>query len=239
MLKYLLIALAISFFYRMLTQGSSSTTNNRGGGGFRGGSYQDFYRQRVMQSNFPTSLMILSAAVMKADGKVVRSELDYVKQFFNQQFGQQGQHYILELRDLLKRDIPLQQACSDIRQVMQPAVRLQLMHYLFGIANADGHVSGAEVSTIRQIASYLGISSQDFESIKAMFYKDTKAMYKILGLDENATDDEVKKAYRKLAVKYHPDKVQHLGEEFQTGAKEKFQKIQEAYENIKKERGMK
>ena len=70
-----------------------------------------------------------------------------------------------------------------------------------------------------------------------MFYKDANAAYKILEVKEKATDTEVKKAYRKMAVKYHPDKLTHLGEEFQKSAKEKFQKVNEAYETIKKERG--
>ena len=116
---------------------------------------------------------------------------------------------------------------------------LQLLHYLFGIAKADGHVSATEVKLIQTIAGYLGISNSDFTSIRAMFYKDPNTAYKILGIQETATEEEIKKAYRKLAVKYHPDKVQHLGKEFQSGAKEKFQRIQEAYETIKKERGIK
>ncbi len=177
---------------------------------------------------------------MKADGKVVKSELDYVKQFFVQQFGPTAsRQYILELKDILKREVPLQQACFDMKQAMQPEVRLQLLHYLFGISRADGHVSQKEVNLIQQIARYLSISNADFDSIKAMFYKDANAAYKILGVNASASEEEIKKAYRKLAVKYHPDKVQHLGEEFQSGAKDKFQNIQEAYETIKKERGIK
>lgn len=206
----------------------------------RGGGYQDFYRQRMQNEAFPTSLMLLSAAVMKADGKVLKSELEYVKRFLIQQFGEhRAQKYIYDLRDLLKQTIPLQQACYDIKHVMRPEGRSQLIHYLFGISQADGHVSDSEVRMIQQIAQLLGVPSNEFNSIKAMFYKDTNASYKILGLDKNASDDDIKKAYRKLAIKFHPDKVQHLGDEAQKGAKEKFQKIQDAYEHIKKERGFK
>lgn len=239
MLKFIIILVIIGVIQRIFFSGSGSG-NSRRGGGFSGGTYEDFYRQRVMRSNFPTSLLLLSAAVMKADGKVVKSELEYVKRFFHQQFGQTaGRQYILELKDILQRQVPLQRACMDIQQVMQPEVRLQLLHYLFGISQADGHVSQKEVDLIKTIANYLGISSVDFDSIKAMFYKDTNAAYKILGVDATASEEEIKKAYRKLAVKYHPDKVQHLGDEFQSGATEKFQKIQDAYETIKKERGIK
>jgi DnaJ like chaperone protein len=239
MFKLLVILIVIGIIRKIFFANRTGGTRNNGGG-FSGGSYEDFYRQRVMRSNFPTSLMLLSAAVMKADGKVLKAELDYVKKFFLQQFGQEaGRKYILELKDILQREVPLQRTCTDIRQSLTAEVRLQLLHYLFGISKSDGHVSAVEVKLIQEIASYLGISAGDFASIKAMFYKDPDTAYKILGLKGSAPEEEIKKAYRKLAVKYHPDKVQHLGKEFQTGAKEKFQKIQDAYETIKKERGIK
>jgi DnaJ like chaperone protein len=94
-----------------------------------------------------------------------------------------------------------------------------------------------ELTTIESIAGYLGVSIADFNSLKAMYFKDTNSDYKILEIEPSASDEEVKKAYRKMAVKFHPDKVAALGEEVQHAAKEKFQKVQEAYENIKKHRG--
>lgn len=202
------------------------------------GNAYDFYRQRVVQSDFSTSLLLLSASVMKADDKVLKSELDYVKQFFNRQFGEaKTSRLMLDLRDMLKSNISVHQACSDMKMAMTYEVRMQLLHYLFGIAQADGNVSTSEVNLIQTIANYLGLTSTDFSRIKAMFYKDVNNSYKILGVDANASESEIKKAYRKLAVKYHPDKVSHLEEEYQKGAKEKFQSVQEAYENIKKQKG--
>jgi DnaJ like chaperone protein len=122
---------------------------------------------------------------------------------------------------------------------MQPEVRTHLVHYLFGIAKADGHVAEVELKVIKSISDMLGISSQDFESVKNMFYRDVDSDYKVLGIEASAADDEVKKAYRQMAIKFHPDKVANMGEEFQKGAKEKFQKIQDSYEAIKKSRGFK
>ena len=113
---------------------------------------------------------------------------------------------------------------------MQHASRLQLIHFLFGIAKADGYVNDAEVNQIYTIAGYLGINSRDYESIKAMFYDSTDNAYIILEIEKTATNDEIKKAYRTMAKKYHPDKVIHLGTEHQKGAEEKFRKVQEAYE---------
>ncbi len=114
--------------------------------------------------------------------------------------------------------------------------RIQLLHFLYGIAQADGYVSGDEVIKIQEIAYFLDISSEDISSIKNMFYKDLDSSYKILGIDQNATIQEIKKAYRKKAIEYHPDKVEHLGEDIRKGAEEKFKKVNEAYEQLKKER---
>ena len=196
-------------------------------------------RGNTRPGDFGVSLLVLSAAVMKADGKVMRSELDYVKKFFNQQFGEDQTRQLMPvLQDVLKKEIPLREICEQIRMQMHYDMRVQLVHYLFGIARADGNVAAVEVEMIKTIASYLRINKMDFSSVEAMFYKDTASAYKVLEVDAKATDDEVKKAYRRMAVRFHPDKVAALGEEFQKNAKEKFQKVQEAYDAIKKERGI-
>ncbi len=194
---------------------------------------------RTSGGDFAVSLVVLSAAIMKADGKVVKAELDYVKSFFLRQFGsQKTEQYILLLRDVLKKDINMFEVCSQIRNNMDYSGRLQLIHYLFGIAMADGAGHQSEIDAIETAAKYLGVSSAEFRSVKAMFIKDTDSAYKILEIDPNASDDDVKKAYRKMAVKYHPDKVSHLGEDVQKAAKEKFQQLNEAYDQIKKQRGI-
>jgi DnaJ like chaperone protein len=189
--------------------------------------------------DFSASLLILSAAVMKADGKHLKSELDFVKKFFVQNFGEA--HAIQEmqmLKELLQKDIPLPEVCTQIRQFMPLPQRLQLLHYLFGIAQADGHVDKREVDVIQSISSYLGIPEPDFGSLKAMYFRDVDSDYKILETDASVSDEELKKAYRRMAVKYHPDKVSQLGEDVQRAAKEKFQRVQQAYDNIRKQRGI-
>jgi DnaJ like chaperone protein len=251
-----IFALAALIFFRSWNAvilgfivGSLFDVNQRsktGAGGRRFGNMNadevfNYYQQRSSGVHeIQTMLMALSAAVMKADGKVLKAELDYVKAFFANQFGGQFQKNQLQtLKQFLDApSIPLTQICSDIRTKMQPEVRIQLVHYLFGIAKADGDVSTSEMQQIEQIASMLGIPSMEFESVKNMFYRNVDSDYKILGIESSATDEEVKKAYRKMAVTFHPDKVASMGEEYQKGAKEKFQNIQEAYEGIKKRRGL-
>lgn len=185
-------------------------------------------------------LMVLSAAVMKADGKVLKVELDFVKNFFTQQFGPRfNREHLQVLKHFLEgAQIPLEQICSDIRMRTQVEVRIQLLYYLFGLAKADGQVAESEIRVIRRISGLLEIPEADFNSVQNMFVRDVNSDYKVLEIDPGVGDEEVKKAYRQMAVRYHPDKVVHMGEEYQKGAKEKFQKIQEAYENIKKLRGM-
>jgi len=188
--------------------------------------------------DFAASLLVLSAAVMKSDGRTLKSELDYVKSFLSKQFGEQNAlQQILLLKEILKQEIPLHEVCLQIKQYMPHPERLQIIHYLFGISKADGHVHELELQTIHTIANYLGVSAADFNSLKAMYFRDTNSDYLILEITSAASDDEVKKAYRKMAVKFHPDKVAALGEEFQKAANEKFQKVQSAYEHIKKQRG--
>jgi DnaJ like chaperone protein len=185
------------------------------------------------------SLLVLVAAVMKADGKVLKSELDYVKLFFVRSFGaSSAREAIRMLGDLLKQNIPLVDVCRQIQKNMDYSSRLQLLHFLFGIAQADGMIDSAELSTIELIAQNMGLNLKDIDSIRSMFIKNTDAAYKILEVGPTATNEEIKKAYRRMAIKYHPDKVSYLGEDFQKAAKEKFQKVTEAYDDIKKERNI-
>lgn len=194
---------------------------------------------RTSQGDFGMSLLVLVAAVMKADGKVVKSELDYVKLFFVRQFGQESaKQALLMLKDILKQEIPVRDVCLQIKGNMDYSSRLQLLHLLFNVSLADTTIHISEIQIIEKIASYLGVASGDFLSIKNMFIPDTDSSYKILEIDQSSSNDEVKKAYRRMAMKYHPDKVSHLGEEFRKTADEKFKKVNEAYEKIKKERNI-
>jgi DnaJ like chaperone protein len=205
----------------------------------RGTSYAET-PQRTTQGDFGMSLLVLVAAMMKADGRVVKAELDYVKQFFVRQFGQESaREALMMLKDILKQEIPLQDVCLQISRNMDYSSRLQLLHLLFNISISDTAINPSELDVIEKMSDYLGIASSDFLSIRNMFIPETDSSYKILEIERSATDEEVKKAYRKMAMKYHPDKVSHLGEEFRKSADEKFKKVNEAYEKIKKERNIK
>jgi DnaJ like chaperone protein len=207
-----------------------STTRTR----YRGRTYT------TTAGDFALSLIVLVAAVMKADGKVVKSELDFVKDWFKRQFGEDtASEAILMLRDMLKKEIPLADVCGQISRNMEYTSRIQLIHMLYEVSASDGEFDKAELSVIDRIATYLNISASDKESIRNMFIPDTNAAYKILEIEPAATDGDIKRAYRRMARKYHPDTVNHLGEDFRKAANEKFRKVNEAYEQIKKERNIK
>ena len=202
-------------------------------------TYRTQTRQRpqTQSGDFEVSLLILSSIIIKADGVQDQRELDFVRQQFVSMYGKERANHAFKLFKNInnQNNISTRQVCLQIKQMMDHPSRLQLMHFLFGIAKADGIVTEDEERQIYTMAGYLGISSRDYESIKAMFYNSSDNAYKILEIDKSATVDDIKKAYRTMAKKYHPDKVIHLGKEHQKGAEEKFRQVQMAYEHLQKE----
>jgi DnaJ like chaperone protein len=211
---------------------------NRGGGAQN--VIGDLTRQKVSPADFELNLISLCSIVIKADGSVSQTEMDYVRQYFVSTYGKEKANAIFRtFNEVSKnREISAQRICTFLNQRTRYEVRLQLLHFLFGIAQADGNVSSAEVNKIQEIAGYLRVAFRDFESIKAMFVKSADTAYKILEIQKSATDDEVKKAYRTMAKKYHPDRVNTENEVIKKGAEEKFKQVQKAYETIQKERGL-
>lgn len=194
----------------------------------------------VQSGDFEVSLLLLSSVVIKADGNVNERELLFVREHFKRMYGEERANNAFKLFKVFIKNnqISTPQICTQIRQNLTHASRLQLVHFLFGIANADGAVHEVEVNIIKTISGYLYVNPHDFESIKAMFYSSSDSAYRILEIEKMASNDEVKLAYRKMAKKYHPDKLQHLGAEHIKGAEEKFKQVSIAYEQIQKERGL-
>ncbi len=202
---------------------------------------KDIYAGSQTQSgDFEISLLVLAAVVIKADGQVSRTELDYVRSSFRSMYGEERANRAFKLFKgfMANQKISTRQVCFQINRHMNHPARLQLLHFLFGVAKSDGVVSEKELHKIATIAGYLNINIHDFNSIKAMFYNEVDSSYKILEIEKSASDAEVKAAYRKMVKKYHPDKLRGLGDEHIKGAEEKFRQVQQAYEHIQKERGI-
>jgi len=208
---------------------------------FFGRGSKRYFQTRVetpQPADFQINLLSLAATVIKADGLVKSEELQFVRNFFITNYGSQNASSIFETFNAqIKKEA---QNILNLSQVFvsqtQYETRLQVLHFLFGVANADGSISQLELNKIDQIAAALRIRFSDFESIKAMFVKSSNNAYKILEITISATDADVKKAYRSMAKKYHPDKLQTKDPAMVKGAKEKFQEVQKAYEIIQKER---
>lgn len=190
------------------------------------------------RNSFLMSLLVLSASVIKADGKTSSQELSTLRSFFTRNFGAQAGNEAEEIvRELLTKDYNLYEVCGQIRSCMDYSQRLQLYHYLVSLAACDGLLH-SEMDILEVIASYIGLSKSEVNSIFAQFRPGNDSNYRVLEITPDATDEEVKKAYRKMAVKYHPDKVATLGEDVQKAAEEKFKAVNQAYEAICRERGI-
>ena len=206
------------------------------------------YRNTGTQADIHVALLVLIAAVMKADGQVKKSELNYVKAFLRQNYGEErGKEMLKALQQIVQKDIPIDQVCYQIKVNTDYNTRYHMVDFLFGLGSADGSFDQTELNMLRLIAQYLGIAQSDYTSIcerhnssfntpHSTFGKDP---YKVLGISKDATDDEVKKAYRRMAMKYHPDRVAGMSEEMQRNAAEQMKEINEAYEQINKLKGKK
>jgi DnaJ like chaperone protein len=222
----------IGFLLGSLFEGSSSSNGSRR-------SIFTQSKQGVSPAEFELNLLSLASLVIKADGIVNQKELDFVRQYFVQAYGKEQANATFKVfnEEIKKKQLSAQKIAAFLRDRMRYESRLQIIHFLFSVAKADGQISDPEVREINNITGFLGINHRDFESIKAMFFSNPDSAYKILEIEKTANSDQIKKAYRTMVKKYHPDKLQHMDEVYRNGAEEKFRKVQEAYEQIQRERG--
>ena len=133
---------------------------------------------------------------------------------------------------LLVQDINEREVAAQIDRNMNYSSKLELLHILFMIAYADGEVSPEELDLLQRISAAFGISYIDFDAIRAPYTRknDSAWAYKALGIDASASDEDIKRAYRKMAMKYHPDKLAGLGEDVKKAGEEKFRAVKDAYD---------
>lgn len=200
-----------------------------------------FRAQRTTAGDVRVSIIVLIACVIKSDGRVLKSEINYIKPFLLKTFGEAGaKQALLLLKELLKQDIDAKAVAQQIGQHINYSTRLELVHLLLAVANADGELHALELEIISSISMNMSIQDADYQSILALYQrsKDANWAYTALEITPSATNEEVKKAYRRMAMKYHPDKVANAGEEIRQQATDKFRAINEAYEHIKQQRGI-
>jgi len=214
-----------------------------------------YVRGSERELSFITSLILLLVGTAKADGEVTHEEIETIKQFFkNQVKYNSSDYYIIDklINESIHRDVDLPEVCNEISKRTNYEERLFLIRINYQIASADRKITVEEEDYIRKASNYLGINEYDYNILRNTYasyrksnsYQGTthdigrKDPYILLGIDRNCSNEELQKAYRNLASKYHPDKVSHLGKEFIELATNKFTHIQEAYQTIKKERGI-
>ena len=207
--------------------------------GFFIGSFLSPKVQKISSKDFEINLLALASLVIKADGKVTQNELDFVRRYFISAYGKNRANEVFKIfnQNVKNKGISVSKISRLFNRALNYESKLQVIHFLFGIAKADGNISQIEIKKLLEFSNLFKLSYADFLSIKAMFIQETDNAYKILELNKTATNDQIKKSYRELAKKHHPDKVQHLGDAYVKAAQDKFQQIQKAYQNIKNERG--
>ena len=195
--------------------------------------------KETAMGSFASGLLGLIAAVMKSgkpDAKPVR---DYVIHFLKQNFGdKEAVDAYSFLKQKLKHSTSLNADCTLICNELDYSSRLQLTHFLYNLASIDGHATDAEQDILNIITKGLRVAISEKRSVGSVFVQEDSivAAYETLGVHRSASIIDIKKAYRTLAIKYHPDKVAYLGEELRKNANNRFQQLTHAYEIIKKDR---
>ena len=241
-----LAGFAIGSIFDKMTSSEPAITNDSGNGFYTG--QEQRRQQEGMRNGFLFSLMVLSAHVIQADGRIMHSEMEMVRRFLRANFGeaavQQGDNILKRLFEYRKMkgnsvwNQQIREACAEMRTAMPEEHRLQLVAFLAEIAKADGRVDSVEVDAIREVTVFLGLNASLVDRFLALGGNTIDDAYRVLGVSPDATDDEVRKAYRNLVRQHHPDRVATLGNDVLEAAKKKMQEINEAKEKIYKARGI-
>lgn len=190
-------------------------------------------KQQAHQQEIENSILVLAAEVIRCDRNFSADTEKFIQQYLVKQFGgTANKHRSSSISNHIEIGTePFTKiACKELKMLTTHDSRLNIVQFLFGVAAADEFIKPKELRCLQRIAGYLGISDKDFKEIKQAFGR-LGSPYAILELDEGVSYDEVKIAYRKMVLKYHPDK---RGEEVsEEDAAFKFREIKKAFELIK------
>ncbi len=238
----------LAFLIGSFIESASSGTTT---GGSRQSSFEqqeEVNQQQGDRNSFLLSMLVMAAYIIKADGRVMHSEMELVRNFLRQNFGaeaaQQGNDIMLKLFEEEKRQgriafrRTIRQSCQEAARYMDYSGRLQLLNFLVMIAQADGVVDDAELTALKELALWMQMQESEVDSMLHMKGDSLDDAYRVLGVSPQATDEELKRAYRRLALEHHPDRVAKLGDDVRRAAEKKFQEINAAKERIWKARGL-
>jgi len=195
---------------------------------------------------FTMGVIALSAKMAKADGRVTSDEVEAFNQVFHippEEAGNVRRIFNLAKRDVAGYESYARQIANIFRN--NPGALEDLLDGLFYIAKADAELHPMEIDFLRRVSDIFGFSPREFERLHSSHALGIDGElrddpYLILGIDPDISNDDLKKAYRRMVKENHPDALSARGvpEEFVTLANEKLAAINVAYERILLERGL-
>jgi DnaJ like chaperone protein len=194
---------------------------------------------------FFTAVFSMLAKLCKADGRVSENEISAVETFMKKDL-HLDQNSQTTAVNIFKQALNSPESFEGFALQFYSTFRAQphiidlMMDILLRVSTADGKITDNEEAILLSAARIFNYSGYDYDRFKSRYVKKANQYYAVLKCDETASDEEIKKQYRKLVTEYHPDKIEAKGlpEEFIKFANDKFGEIQEAYDAIKKERGL-
>lgn len=241
-------ALAGFFIGKVFSEGMDSVNTYENSGTFDSERLSGQQQREGDRNSFLFSMLVLASYIIRADGKIMHSEMEAVRQMLRANFGevaaQQGDQILRRLFDEAKEQgdyhyrQTIRESCMHIARNVDYSGRLQLLNFLVMIAQADGRLPQEEISALRECAQWMQMQPSEVDSLLNLGHDDLESAYKVLGVSPDATDDELRRAYRKLALEHHPDRVAKLGDDVRKAAEKKFQEINAAKERIWKARGL-
>jgi len=193
------------------------------------------------RGKFVRALCQLFVGLARVDGDVVRDEVRVVREFFENDLGwppEDLESVRAALKASIARPLPLDEVARRVAGELLPSEKLLLVNALYELGLADGPLKRDEREAIKRVVGLLGVSEEEHRSITALHFGEGEAHYSALGLSPKASNDEVRSAFRRLAASHHPDKVAHLGPKASTVAERRFREIKDAYDEIRRLRGL-
>jgi len=205
--------------------------------------------QTETHNRFVYLLVHILVKIAQSDGHFTKAELQTMLNFFqyNLRYNQDQMFWVKQLiKDARDEEDDMETLLREFRDTFAYEPRLILLELIYQIIHTKQPVVREELLQARRIAVFLQISTYDQRTIEAKYMyrqrreaetaaQSDERFYAVLGLEPGADFAAIKKAYRKLSMQYHPDKVSHLGVEFQRVAEEKMKEINAAYDYFKKQ----
>jgi DnaJ like chaperone protein len=192
-------------------------------------------QQQSHQLEIENSILVLAAAVIRCDNNFSSDTEKHITDYLSRQFGGSNKNKRLQSVQShveIGTEPFTKIACKELKLLTTYDSRINILHFLFGVAASDDFINAKEVRCLQRISGYLGVSVKDFVVVKDD-YTSQHNPYVLLGLEEGVSFEKVKSAYRKMILKYHPDK--RGGKVTEEEANRKFREIQKAFDVISRQ----